>query len=165
MINFSNFPKDLTPAQRAGIKLWEQFIIMAFLNGVIVGVGYLDSYKTITLPDLAIIIVSQMLLAIASSATKYFKASGQQPLSLLVQTAAMEYAKTVPVAPTLSPELSLAQTAVNNMFPLPDPAANLPLVAQQNNKGIDPTNAPPQSVNTEPVLTLNSIPSMPAIKL
>lgn len=147
--------KDLTPAQRAAIKIWEQFIAIAFLNGILAGVAYLDSFKTIDVKMLITVVLSQALLALCNVATKYLKASGQLPLSIMVSTAATEIASRAPATPVYTPALQAAQTAVSDLFSSSqEPAA----------KGSDPVPAPIVSILDEPAIPVTTLPNISAVK-
>ena len=145
------FPKDLSPARRAQLKTLEQLAIVALLNAIIITVGYIDQFKSLDVRTIITFFLAQLLLAACTVATKYLKASGQQPLSVLVSAAASQFATRVPAAPsTLPGDLQLASAAVNQLF--------------DGAKGSEPVALASSPTNDEPALAVNTFPNLNAIQ-
>jgi hypothetical protein len=111
----SLIPKDLTPAQRAQLKLISHFAIIFVFNGVLAAVAYLSSGKLIGWQTIIVAAVAQATLALLDSLKKYFTASGQLPISTLIELASAEIASKAPTVQYSTNEQAL-QSAVNNLF-------------------------------------------------
>src|ERR1700738_373340 len=98
MQNFISYPKDLTPAQRARLKLyWHIAFIVAF-NGIMAGIAIMDQNRNgVDWQVLATSVVAQMALALFDTMKKYVAASGDVPLATLLDLARNEVAARAPV--------------------------------------------------------------------
>lgn len=152
MINFS-FPKDLTPAQRARLRLYSLAITIAVINGVLAAMAFFTNGTTINWQQVGICFVSQAMLAALEVLRKYYSASGELPISTLLDFARQEVAAKAPPAPA-SPDLQqLANTITNNLLAAqtqisPPGASNLPSIRQ---------------VQSPPVEMMSTIPNIATI--
>lgn len=152
MINFS-FPKDFTPAQRALFKLFSHVAIIALVNGVLAALAFFTNGSVVNWQEVGICAVSQGLLAGLDALKKYYSASGELPLSVMLDFARQEVAAKAPQPPA-SPDLQqLANTITNNLLTAqtqisPPGASNLPSIRQ---------------VQSPPVEMMTTIPNIAAI--
>lgn len=149
-----NFPKDLTPGQRARLKLYSHIAIIALVNGVLAALAFFTSGNVVSWQEVGICAVSQALLAGLDALKKYYSASGELPLSVMLDFARQEVAAKAPPAPT-SPDLqALANTITNNLLSAqtqispPGASSNLPSIRQ---------------VQSPPVEQMTTIPNIAAI--
>lgn len=154
---------DLSPAQRATARLLEHAILIALCNGVLAGLAFIDQYKTITFQALAICIVSQVVLALLSTGVKYYKASGDTPLSTLFDMVRQEVVSRTPAVQYSANEQAI-QAVVSDVFSVDAsdkgpvaPSISIPVVQA-------PPTVQPVQVPASEVTKLNTLPSMPAIQ-
>ena len=110
------FPIDLTPGQRAKLKLYSHFAIIAIFNGVLAALVLLGNGSAISWNVVLISAVSQATLALLDGLKKYYSASGELPLSMLLDLARQEVAAKAPPAPAYTQNELAAQQAFNNLI-------------------------------------------------
>src|SRR5919206_1635331 len=74
-------PVDLTPMQRAKLKLYSHLVMIALFNGLLAAVAAIS--KSVPWETIGTITIAQLALAGLDALVKYYKASGQLPLSTL----------------------------------------------------------------------------------
>lgn len=151
MINIK-LPEDLTPAERARLKLYSHFAIIAIVNGVLAGFALLTSGAVIGWQTILACVISQAGLALLDGLKKYYSASGELPLSTMLDLARQEVAAKAPPAPAYTPnELALQQSF------------NTYMASQQ----ISPPGQSTVSIHPAPDATidrLNTLPNIAAVK-
>ena len=151
-------PVDLTPVQRATLKLWEHFIVIGLFNGVLAGLATVHagvSWQTVLSS-----VVWQVILGLLMSGYKYYKSAGQLPLSTLFNLVYNEAAAQAPAVKLDANQQALAQT-INDLFAPVYSNAPTDLIG----KGAEPTPAPanPQSTSAQAGETINTIPNIAAL--
>ena len=89
-------PPDRTPAQRATMRLVEYVAIAVVLNMAIAGFALLTNGQIIDWRSFIISVVGEGALVGVTVLSKYFKASGEIPLSVLLDAAKAEGQKDLP---------------------------------------------------------------------
>jgi hypothetical protein len=116
-----NFEKSLTPATRARLKIYWHLFITAILTGALAGLGLIDQFQTIGLPQIIVAAVIGAILAFADGARKYMQASGETQKAVgvaLAETLVAEKVPTSPKATTYGQELQqIAQSFISPVLP------------------------------------------------
>jgi hypothetical protein len=176
-------PVDLTPAQRARIKVYEQFVIIALFNGLLAGLVYISNQQVISWSTVAIVVIAQAALALLNAVQKYWTANNQQPLSVLFglirQQAEAEIATRTPEV-KYTPAQQAIQQAVNDLLfkqfdASPNAAATAakPATISASQSDLTPQTAPAPTTPApaapeypgipDDAELLNSIPNLPAV--
>lgn len=180
----SKLPQDKTPAQRARLKLYEQFGLVFLANAVLAGYVLISSQAAGKTPNWSVVIVTavaQGLLALFNVLEKYFSANNEPLFSALFDAARQEVANKAPTV-TYSANDQTLQQAVNAVLqpvPVTAPQASQPVqnavvkpqwmqdLSKQNATPVSaptpqvaPTNAPP--ANAQLLTTLPTLPSVQA---
>lgn len=179
--NITQLPQDKTPAQRAQIKLWEQFGLVFLINAALAGYVLFSSYATGQKPNWTVVIVvaiAQGVVALFNALEKYFAAKNEPLFSALVEAGRQEVLAKAPPVPYSATDQALQQAANAAFQPtytysasaMPQsgvvPSSLRPTVLQP----IPDTSAPvaPVSVpNVAPAnaVPLSTIPAMPIVQL
>lgn len=96
--------KDLTPTQRAFLKLIEALAWTAVVNIVFAIAAYLANNQTVDWKALSLFASAQALLAVLLAISKYFKANGQPLLSTAIDLAAQELIRRSGTSPVVEEE-------------------------------------------------------------
>lgn len=171
-------PVDLSPTQRAALKLWSHLLIIAVFNGLLAAMALLGT--GVSWPVVLTSATSQAVLALLDALYKYYKASGQVPLSTFFALIRAEAASRVPSVKLDSNEQALQQT-VSDLFsttgnatggaPVPSystvvaaPSPSSPALAEQ---GTSPQATTPalEHPDMSNVQLTNSIPNLAAIRI
>lgn len=89
-------PPDRTPVQRAGMRLAEYTAIVVVVNMAIAGFALLTNGQIIDWHSFIISVIGEGGLVGITVLSKYFKASGEVPLSVLLDAAKAEGQKDLP---------------------------------------------------------------------
>lgn len=176
------FPKDLTPLERARLKLIGHFILIFVFNAVFSVYLYLSNVGTNNAFNWQLLLISassQGALALADGLKKYYSAQGDIPLAGLYTLAHNEIAAKTPVAPvaTLNQE-ALHQTIsdiINVQFVglrnAVVQAVSPPAQPTQAMQALPPLVKPPVTLSapsvvaSDPIRLQNTLPSMVALNL
>ena len=98
MTNLLSFlPKDLSPAQRARLKLVSHLVIIAISTGLLAAYSVVSSTNgAINWRLLLVVAGGQAFLAGADALKKYYSAQGDLPLSALIDLVQQQAEKNVP---------------------------------------------------------------------
>lgn len=114
-------PKDLTPAQRAGLKLFSHFVLIGIFNALLAGYSWFSN-NAFSWHALLLVVGAQAALAILDAAKKYFTAQGDLPFSSLIELARLDLAQHTP-APAYTPAQQSLQQSISSAFaPINAPA-------------------------------------------
>jgi hypothetical protein len=174
--NIVKMPVDLTPAQRAGLKLYGHFAIIALFNGLMAGIVLITNDRFFTWQTVALVVLGQATLALLDALKKYYTASNQLPLSTLFDLARQEAATKVP-AVQYTPNQQAINDAVNNLLLQTDTSPNAaqnatkPVVYTATSTEPAAQGATPTAASATPVYppipdnvaTLNTLPNISAI--
>jgi hypothetical protein len=182
-INPIKLPVDLTAAQRAKIKVYEQFIIIALFNGLLAGLVYISNQDVISWSTVGIVVIAQAALALLNAVQKYWTATNQQPLSalfsLVYQQAQAEVTTRTPEVKYTPAQQAISQAVNDLLFKQFDASPNAaataakPATISASQSDLLPQTAPAPTA-TAPVVAeypgipegvdlLNSIPNLPAV--
>jgi hypothetical protein len=162
--NISQLPQDKTPAQRAQIKLWEQFGVVFFVNAGLAAYVLLSSYGTGQKPNWAIVIIAalaQGVIAAFNVAEKYFSAKNEPLYSAFVEAGRQEVLAKAPPVPYSPTDQALLQAA-NAAFQ-PTYTYNAPVMPAQSAvvpSSLRPTVLTPIPATPTPVVP-PSVPNVP----
>lgn len=181
--NITRLPQDKTPAQRAQIKLWEQFGLVFLINAALAGYVLFSSYATGQKPNWTVVIVvaiAQGIVALFNSLEKYFAAKNEPLFSALVEAGRQEVLAKAPSVPYSATDQAL-QAAANAAF---QPTYNAPTISVMpaQSTAVPPALSPvrlqpmpadstpvvPQSVPNVPppnAVTTSTVPGMPAMQV
>ncbi len=177
--NVNNLPSDKTPAQRAQLKLYEQFGLIFLVNAALAAYVLLSSYGTGQRPNWAIVIiaaVAQGVIASFNVAEKYFSAKNEPLYSAFVEAGRQEVLAKAPPVPYSATDQALLQAAnaaftptyTYNVPVLPQSAAvqsSLRPVALQtipaDNTPVQPVSVP--NVPPADAVLSGTIPAMPVV--
>lgn len=107
--------KDLSPAQRATLKLLEGIMWTAIINAVFAFGTYLSNNQNIDYRALGISVGASASLAIVLAIAKYFKSHGQPLLSTAIEQAAQELIRRSGTNPVLEEEAPDAETQLKRI--------------------------------------------------
>lgn len=184
--NISQLPQDKTPAQRAQIKLWEQFGAVFLFNAALAALVLYSSYASQQSPNWLILIVAasaQGVLALFNVLEKYFSANNQPLYSALFEAARQEVQVKAPQVQYSASDQALQQSINAALYPAsPVPAqsvapmASTPVVASQSTSipsSLKPVTLQPMLAENTPVvpptpnlpppgtMTTNTVPGIP----
>lgn len=174
--NVVKLPVDLTPAQRAGLKLISHFAIIAIFNGVMAGLVVASNGQVFNWQTVGMVVLGQAVLALLDALKKYYTASNQLPLSTLFDLVRQEtLAKIQPISYT--PIQQAISDNVNSLLNQTDASPNAaqnaakPAVLSASPSDLKPDNAPaptqvaPTAQYTLPdnVQTVNTLPNLSAV--
>lgn len=173
--NISQLPSDKTPAQRAQIKLYEQFALVFLVNAALAAYVLLSSYTTGQRPNWAVVIiaaVAQGVIALFNVLEKYFSAKNEPLYSAFVEAGRQEVlAKASPV-PYSTTDQALQQAANAAL----DPSQWYTPVANATPSSLRPTTLQPIPADSTPVAPVTpnvppadavlsgTIPAMPIVQ-
>ena len=181
--NINQLPQDKTPAQRAQIKLIEQFALVFVINAALAGYVLWTSYAARSKPDWTIVIivaVAQGLIALFNALEKYFSAKNEPLFSALFEAARQEVQAKAPQVSYSASDQALQQSlnaAFYPAYPVPAQTAT-PIVAPQNASvpsSLKPVTLQPMPAESTPVVvptpnlppagavTTNTVPGMPVV--
>lgn len=184
--NISNLPQDKTPAQRAQIKLYEQFALVFLVNATLAAYVLLSSYTTGQRPNWLVVIiaaVAQGVIALFNVLEKYFSAKNEPLFSALVEAGRQEVLAKAPPVPYSANDQALQQAAntafdpsqwyapIANATPMPMPAQNAVVPSSLRPTVLQPIPADTPSVapvsvpNVPPpnAVTTATVPGMPVV--
>lgn len=151
---------DLTPGERAFLKLLQGFGYVVLINVFFAVFQYLNTHGTINWSDLLAFAGAQAALALALAIGKYFSAQGDITLGDLIDGVTDEVLHRVPSA------IRPIDIPVSAPMPAPEPvtfpAMNTPVVVPASSIAVEPpTPAPPpaqqqtaSSVESDPDITV-----------
>lgn len=144
-------PKDLTPLQRARLKLISHFILIFVFNmGLAVYVYFTSAPGMYNWYVVAYSAAAQGALALLDALRKYYSAQGDLPLSTAFELAQKELAVNAPPAPPMTVnEQAIAQTVAALLAPQLKP------IVMQPNPTVAATSAQPMAT-TNAALPLGS---------
>lgn len=174
----TQLPPDKTPAQRARIKLYEQFGVVFLVNAALAAYVLLSSQATGAAPNWLIVIVAaiaQGVLALFNALEKYFSANNQPLYSAMFDAARQEVASKAPSVTYNASQQALQQSAnaafaptytYNSASPY---AVVTPSQSASTPSSLKPTTlvpAPAPAPNTPPANASLSttVPGMPAVQ-
>jgi hypothetical protein len=124
---------NMTPTERAALKLLEGFGYVVLMNVIYTITAYLSSNGNIDYAALAKLIVWQVVLALMLSIAKYFKAQGDTTLATAIDAAEAQVAKREPsITPVVSTAVSTPPTGGSVIAQAPAVPVNpqaLPIVS------------------------------------
>lgn len=170
--NISNLPQDKTPAQRARIKLYEQFGVVFLLNAILAGHVLFSSQSSGSKPNWSVVIIAaiaQGLIALFNVVEKYFSANSQPLYSALFDAARQEVASKAPPVQYSATDQALQQS-VNAAFQptyttLPQSATYTVYTPAQSAvvpSSLKPTVLQPLPADSTPVVPV-SVPNTPPV--
>jgi hypothetical protein len=110
-------PVDLSPAERAALKLYWHIAIIAIFNGALAALALISQQKIINWQIVLTAFVSQAVIAALATMQKYTSASNQPALSTFFDLARQEaVAKSAPV-PFSANEQAIQQAIMQVFFP------------------------------------------------
>lgn len=149
-------PIDVSPAERAKLKLYSQFVYIFIFNAILAGLAVLDGNTIVNWHTVMIAAIGQGVLALVNGLEKYFKANGQLPLSMLFSAVADSASKRVAHVQYNAPQQA-AQQAFNQQYASFNPPANLP------NPQALPTVQPASVIPQQPVQPLAQPQQIPVV--
>lgn len=111
-------PKDLTPLERARLKLISHIAIIAVFNGLLAALSYLGSMTSgapLNWGVFSTIVLAQIVLAVLDSAKKYFTAKSDVPISTLLDMARQEVAAKTPQI-AYNVQEKAVQSAISSLY-------------------------------------------------
>lgn len=185
--NISNLPQDKTPAQRARLKLYEQFGVVFLLNAILAGYVLFSSQASGSKPNWSVVIIaaiSQGLIALFNVLEKYFSANGQPLYSAFIEAGRQEVLSKAPPVSYNATDQALQQSMNAAFQPTYTTSGNAltytPVVTPQSAAipsslksvqlqpmPVDSASVAPMSVpNVPPVgaTLLSTIPQMPTVQ-
>jgi len=171
-------PADLSPAERAQLKLYWHFAVIAVFNGTLAAVSIISQQKVISWHVVLVAFLSQGVLACIDAIKKYTAASGDVPLSTLFGLIRNEVASVAPAVQLSSNEQALQQSISDVFQPAPaqvQQAAQTTAATQspvtQSTTQAAPSNVqsattqvvPPTQPAIQPIQMLDTIPGIPTI--
>lgn len=171
----TQLPQDKTPAQRARIKLIEQFALVFFINAVLAGYVLFSSYATGARPNWTVVViaaVAQGLLALFNVIEKYFSANNEPLFSALFDAAKQEVQAKAPPVPYSPMDLSFQQAANAAFQPTYTMPAQAPVPSSLRPVTLQPILGTSTSMATVSVpniapanaVPLTTIPAMPVVQ-
>lgn len=107
-------PKDLTPAERAGLKLASHFVIIGIFNALLAAYSWFGN-NSFSWHAVLLVVGGQAALAILDALKKYVTAQGDLPFSSLIELARLDLAQHTP-APVYTPAQQSFQQSVSSVF-------------------------------------------------
>src|SRR5579859_7579246 len=89
-------PKDLTPAQRAALKLASHFLLIFVFNALLAGYVWVSNGAVFSWREVFLVVGAQAALAVLDAGKKYFTAQGDIPFSSLLELARLQLAQRAP---------------------------------------------------------------------
>ncbi len=78
---------NLTPAQRAFLKVFQGLVITAVTAGLLAGAQYVATNGTINWHNLLYLVLGAIVVTLGSGLSKYFTAQGDAPLAMVTDNA------------------------------------------------------------------------------
>lgn len=168
--NVTKLPQDKTPAQRARIKLYEQFGVVFLLNAILAGYVLFSSQASGSKPNWSVVIIAaiaQGLIALFNVVEKYFTANSQPLYSALFAAARQEVASKAPPVQYSTTDQALQQSVNAAFQPTYMTSGNAltytPVTASQSAaipSSLSPVRLQPMPATTTPVAPV-SVPNVP----
>jgi hypothetical protein len=162
------FPQDLTPLERARLKLISHIAIIAVFNGLLAALSYLGSLTSgaeINWSFFSTIVLAQIVLAVLDATKKYFTAKSDVPLSALLDMARQEIAAKTP-QPVYNTQEKAVQSAISSLYDstITSPSTTL---STPNSGSVAPQaqqTAVIQHTNIQDTPIFNTLPEINAVK-
>jgi hypothetical protein len=168
MTNIKQIPQDLTPLERARLKLISHIAIIAVFNGLLAALSYLGSLASgapVNWGIFSTVIIAQMILAILDASKKYVTAKGDVPLSALLDMARQEVAAKTPQI-AYNVQEKAVQSAISSLYDsiITSPSSTL---STPNNGTVAPQaqqTAVVQHTNIQDTPIFSTLPEITAVK-
>jgi len=158
---------NLTPTERAILKLVESLLYVAAFNIIVAAAQYIQNNQQINWAFLLKLIIAQAILAVLLALSKYFKAQGDPAIAAAIDSEEQNLAKSAPagVNPVVPNSVSFtpaqptstssstqtAQAVATSSTPTPIEAEDIPAV--------QPVITPDMLTNTIPGIPVVSVPA------
>jgi hypothetical protein len=168
MTNIKQFPQDLTPLERARLKLISHIAIIAVFNGLLAALSYLGSLTSGAPIDWGLfstIVLAQIVLAVLDASKKYFTAKNDVPISALLDMARQEVAAKTPQIAYNTQEKAV-QSAISSLYDstITSPSTTF---STPNNGSVAPQAQPAavvQHTNIQDTPIFSTLPEITAVK-